>query len=45
MNAASELLLDLFGDEAGSHARTAPGVTALPFNLPVIVAAELEVAA
>lgn len=45
MNAVSALLLDLFGADVGSHARTAPGVTALPFNLPVVVAAEVEVAA
>ena len=45
MNAASELLLDLFGDDAGSHARTGPGVTALPFNVPVVLSAEVEIAA
>jgi YjgF/chorismate_mutase-like, putative endoribonuclease len=44
LNPASELLLDLFGPDAGAHARTAPGVTALPFNLPVICAAEVEIA-
>lgn len=45
MNPASELLLDLYGPEAGAHARTAPGVAALPFNLPVIIAAEVELSA
>ncbi len=45
MNAVSELLLDLFGYERGSHARVAPGVTAVPFNLPLVVSAEVEVAA
>ncbi len=45
LNPVSELLLDLFGDEAGGHARTAPGVTALPLNLPVVVSAEVEIAA
>lgn len=45
VNPASELLLDVFGDDAGAHARTAPGVTALPFNLPVVVSAEVEIAA
>lgn len=40
-NAASELILDLFGRDRGSHARTAPGVSALPFDLPVILAGEL----
>ncbi len=45
MNAASELLLDLYGDDAGSHARVGPGVAGVPFNLPLVVAAEVEVAA
>lgn len=40
-NPASELILDLFGSERGQHARTALGYAALPFNLPVIVAAEV----
>jgi enamine deaminase RidA (YjgF/YER057c/UK114 family) len=45
MNPASELLLDLFGQDSGSHARIAPAVAALPFNLPVIIAAEVEIEA
>lgn len=40
INPVSELVLEIFG-EAGRHARTAIGVRALPFNLPVVVAAEL----
>jgi hypothetical protein len=44
-NAASELLLDLYGPEAGAHARTAIGMAALPLNLPVILAAEVELVA
>lgn len=44
VNPASELLLELFGPETGSHARTAIGVAALPFDLPVVLAAELEIA-
>jgi len=43
-NPASELLLDLYGPEAGAHARTAIGMAALPLNLPVILAAEVELA-
>jgi hypothetical protein len=43
MNPVSELLLELYGPESGGHARIAPGVAALPFNLPVIIAAEVEV--
>ena len=34
-NAASELLLDIFGPERGSHARLALGAAALPRNAPV----------
>ena len=39
----SELILDLYGTDAGAHARSAIGVAALPLNLPVVIAAELEV--
>ena len=45
MNAVSELVLDLYGDDAGGHARVGPGVTAVPFNLPLVVSAEVELAA
>ena len=44
-NPASELLLDLYGFDAGAHARTAIGMAALPLDLPVILAAEAELAA
>ncbi|MBW3580511.1 MAG: RidA family protein [Actinobacteria bacterium] len=44
-NPASELLLDLYGPDAGAHARTAIGMAALPLDLPVILAAEVELAA
>jgi hypothetical protein len=44
LNPASELLLHLYGPDAGAHARTAPGVSALPFNLTVVIAAEVEIA-
>jgi enamine deaminase RidA (YjgF/YER057c/UK114 family) len=44
-NPASELLIDLYGADAGAHARTAIGMAALPLNLPVILAAEVELAA
>ena len=42
MNSASELILDLYGADAGAHARVAPGVVAVPFNLPVVISAEVE---
>lgn len=43
VNPASELILDLFGDDIGIHARTAIGVSALPLNLPVVLSAEVEI--
>lgn len=42
-NPMSELVIELFGAECGAHARISPGVAVLPFDLPVIVAAELAV--
>jgi enamine deaminase RidA (YjgF/YER057c/UK114 family) len=42
LNGFSQLVLDVFGQEVGQHARTAVGVAALPLNLPVVVAAELQ---
>lgn len=43
MNPCSELILDLYGPEAGMHARSAIGVAALPLNLPVVISAEVEI--
>ena len=37
INGASELLIKLFGDVNGRHARTAVGVAELPLNAPVEV--------
>src|SRR5664279_3034675 len=45
LNAFSEVVVDVFGPVIGDHARTAIGVVALPLNLPVVVAAELQVSA
>ncbi len=42
LNGCSDLILDLYGPEAGMHARTAPGVATLPLNYAVFVAAEVE---
>lgn len=42
INGFSEVILDVFGQDVGQHARTAIGVAALPLNLPVVVAAELR---
>lgn len=41
INAFSQVIIDVFGDEVGRHARSAVGAAALPLNLPVVVAAEL----
>ena len=40
----SDLILTLYGQEVGVHARSAIGVQALPVNLPVIVDALIEIA-
>jgi enamine deaminase RidA (YjgF/YER057c/UK114 family) len=44
MNGCSDLLLAVFGPEIGAHARSAIGVAELPFNLPVEIEGEVEVA-
>ncbi|MER6049817.1 RidA family protein [Streptomyces sp. BHT-5-2] len=41
-NPASQLLLDAFGEEIGYHARVAVGMIGLPWDVPVEIAAELE---
>ena len=43
LNPFSELVLDVFGAERGTHARTAIGVAALPLNLPIVVRAQLAI--
>jgi enamine deaminase RidA (YjgF/YER057c/UK114 family) len=43
INGCSELILELYGPEVGQHARTAMGVAATPFGLPVVIAAEVEI--
>lgn len=43
INGFSELILELYGPERGRHARSAVGMAALPFNLPVEIEAELEI--
>lgn len=40
VNGFSDLVLEVFGHEAGAHARSAVGVAELPFNIPFEVAAE-----
>jgi enamine deaminase RidA (YjgF/YER057c/UK114 family) len=43
LNGASDLLVELFGREAGAHARYAVGAGSLPFGVAVEVAAVFEV--
>ena len=45
MNGVSDLLVEVFGDEVGRHARFAVGASSLPFNAAVEVAIIAEVAA
>jgi len=44
INGFSDLVLELWGPEAGAHARSAVGMAALPFALPVEVEAEVAIA-
>lgn len=44
INGFSELILQLYGPEAGKHARSAVGMAELPFGLPVEIEAEVEIA-
>ena len=44
INGCSDLILELFGPEIGQHARSAVGLADLPFNLPVEIEAEVEIA-
>jgi enamine deaminase RidA (YjgF/YER057c/UK114 family) len=43
INGCSDLLLELWGPDAGQHARSAVGMAALPFNIPVEIEAEVEI--
>jgi len=44
INGFSEVILDVFGPEVGKHARSAVGLAALPFGIPVEIEAELLLA-
>jgi enamine deaminase RidA (YjgF/YER057c/UK114 family) len=44
INGFSDLILELYGPDVGAHARIAAGMAALPRNLAVTVAAEVEIA-
>ena len=43
INGFSDLIIDLFGNEAGQHARSAVGMAELPFGIPVEIEAEVEI--
>lgn len=42
INGFTDTILKVFGSKRGSHARSAVGMSALPFNVPVEIEAELE---
>jgi len=44
INGFSDLILELYGPEVGRHARSAIGVAELPFEIPVEIEAEVEIA-
>jgi enamine deaminase RidA (YjgF/YER057c/UK114 family) len=43
INGFSDLILDLWGQQAGSHARSAVGLAELPFRIPVEIEAEVAI--
>jgi enamine deaminase RidA (YjgF/YER057c/UK114 family) len=43
INGFSDLILELYGPEAGAHARSAIGVAELPMGIPVEIEAEVEI--
>ena len=44
INGFSDLILELYGAEAGQHARSAVGMAELPMGIPVEIEAEVEIA-
>jgi enamine deaminase RidA (YjgF/YER057c/UK114 family) len=43
INGFSDLIFELYGNEAGQHARSAVGMAELPFGIPVEIEAEVEI--
>ena len=43
INGFSDLVVELWGSDAGSHARSAVGLAELPFDIPVEVEAEVAI--
>ena len=42
INGFSDLILEVFGPEVGTHSRSAVGMAELPFNIPVEIEGEVE---
>ena len=42
INGFTDLIISVFGEERGAHARSAVGVAELPFRIPVEIEAEVE---
>jgi len=45
INGFSDLILELYGPEIGAHSRSAVGMAELPFDIPVEIEGEVELAA
>jgi enamine deaminase RidA (YjgF/YER057c/UK114 family) len=45
VNGFSDLILELWGPEAGAHARSAVGMAELPFGMPVEIEGEVRISA
>lgn len=43
INGFSDVILDVFGTDVGRHARSAVGMAALPFGMPVEIEAEVSI--
>ena len=43
INGFSDLILEVYGPEAGDHTRSAVGMAELPLGLPVEIEAEVEI--
>jgi enamine deaminase RidA (YjgF/YER057c/UK114 family) len=43
INGFSDLILELWGPEAGGHARSAVGMAELPYSIPVEIEAEVAI--
>ena len=43
INGFTDLIVELYGEERGAHARSAVGMASLPFDIPVEIEAEVEI--